>query len=83
MVNDIKKIMVHGFKMTDLELLHYFLALKVNKKLGIILVSQKRFVEALLRKFGMINRKHQSTPLNVDEKLQLEDNSGRTDKICF
>lgn len=53
------------------------------QKSGLILVSQRRFAEALLKKSGMMNNKHQTALLNANEKLQLEDNFGKADESHF
>lgn len=82
-VDKFKENMMHKFEMTDLRLLHYFLGLEVKQQLGLILNSQKKYAETLLKKFNMMNSKSQSTPLNANEKLQSEDNLGKADENRF
>lgn len=33
----------------------------------------------MLKKFGMLNNRSYATPLNLNEKLQMKDNSGKVD----
>ncbi|KAL0560398.1 hypothetical protein IC582_000802 [Cucumis melo] len=65
--------MKNKFEMTDLGLLHFFLGLEVCQTDGGIFISQKKYAKDLLKKFGMINCKPATTPMNVNEKLQQKD----------
>jgi len=76
---EFKENMMKIFEMTDMGPLRYFLGLEVKQKKGCIFVSQQRYVEDLLYKSGMMNCKNIDTPMNSNEKLQLLDNSGKTD----
>ena len=46
-------------------------------------VSQKKYASYLLKRFGMVNCKVASTPMNVNEKLQLENGIERADARNF
>ncbi|XP_044512501.1 uncharacterized mitochondrial protein AtMg00810-like [Mangifera indica] len=71
------------FEMFDLGPLHYFLGLEVVKDAGGISLYQKKYVVDLLKKFGMSNCKATNTPLNVNEKLTLDDGVKKTDEKYF
>ncbi|KAL0541200.1 hypothetical protein IC582_021239 [Cucumis melo] len=45
--------------------------------------SQKKYVKDLLKKFGMINCKPETTPINVNEKLQQNDGAEMADAQRF
>ncbi|XP_019257707.1 PREDICTED: uncharacterized protein LOC109235918 [Nicotiana attenuata] len=59
--------------MTDLGLLHYFLGLEVKQGEDGVFISQRKYAIDLLKRFNMLNCKTVPTPMNVNEKLQLED----------
>ena len=71
---------MNTFEMTDLGLLQYFLGLEVEQSAGLVHVGQKKYAEQVLKRAGMLNCKIMSTPVNTNEKLQLNDNSGSADK---
>ena len=71
--------MMHTFEMTDLSLLHYFLGLEVKQGKGSIFVLQQRYAVDLLKKFNMEHLNEAATPMNINEKLQLDDGSGEAD----
>lgn len=83
MVEELKENMMRTFEMTDLGMLHYFLGFEVRQQPGSIFVCYKRYAEGLIKKFGMLNSKIHVTPLNPNEKLQLEDSSGKADERRF
>lgn len=78
-VEDFKQDMMSTFEMTDLGLLHYFLGLEIMRSKGCVFVSQKRYAMDFLNKYNMQHLNAASTPMDINEKLQLEDGSGETD----
>lgn len=76
MLVEFKRAMLSTFEMSDLGLLRYFLGLEVKQQKGSMFVSQKRYAKELLKKFGMMNCKVISSPMNTNEKLRHEDGSG-------
>jgi hypothetical protein len=52
-----KRELATKFKMKDLGLLHYFLGLEVRQKTGEIFLSQGKYVQDILHKFGMMDCK--------------------------
>ena len=79
MLTEFKQNMMSSFEMTDLGPLQYFLGLEVKQSNGLVHVGQKKYAEELLKRVGMLNCKPMSTPVNTNEKLQLNDNSGSVD----
>ena len=82
-VGEFKSSMLSRFEMTDMGLLHYFLGLKVKQMEDRIFASQKKYASDLLKKFGMVNCKSVVTPMNVNEKLQVEDGTEQIDATSF
>ena len=80
MLMEFKQNMMNTFEMTDLGPFQYFLGLEVRQNYGHVHVGQKRYAEELLKRAGMLNCKTLSTPVNINEKLQLNDNSGSVDE---
>ncbi|OIT23111.1 putative mitochondrial protein, partial [Nicotiana attenuata] len=69
--------------MTDLGLLHYFLGLEVKQGEDGVFISQRKYAIDLLKRFNMLNCKTVPTPINVNEKLQLEDGTEKVDGSYF
>ena len=80
MLIEFKQNMMNTFEMTDLGLLQYFLGLEVKQSAGLVHVGQKKYAEEVLKLAGMLSCKIMSTPVNANEKLQLNDNSGSADE---
>lgn len=76
LVAEFKSSMMDKFKMSDLGLLHYFPGLEVNQSADGIFISQKKYATDLLKKFNMLNCKPALTPMNVNEKLVVDDGTG-------
>lgn len=70
-----KENMMKTFEMTDLGKLHYFLGVEIIQAADGIFISQKKYAIDLLRKFKMLNCNSTATPMNVNEKLQINDGS--------
>jgi len=73
MMKEFKEDMMKTFEMTDLGLMNYFLGIKVKQQEDDIFFSQKKYIEALLKKFKMYDCKPVTTLLVVNEKLQKDD----------
>lgn len=61
------------FLMKDLGELNHFLGLEVERNAKGLFISQKKYAEDLLKKFGMQNCKSIATPMEVNQKLRAED----------
>ncbi|KAK2967493.1 hypothetical protein RJ640_010134 [Escallonia rubra] len=56
---------------------------KVKQGKDGIFISQKKYATDLLKKFNMLNCKVAATPMNVNEKLKIEDGTQSTDGRFF
>ena len=83
LVVDFKMSMMKTFEMTDLGLLHYFLGLEIKQGEDGVFISQKKYAEDLLKRFHMFTCKMTVTPMNVNEKLRLEDGTRKADAKKF
>ena len=76
-ISRIKLQLVASFGMKDLGDRHYFLGIEVIRTPEGILISQRHYVLSMLFKFGMVDCKSISTPL--DRTVKLPPDSG---KVC-
>ncbi|KAK2966032.1 hypothetical protein RJ640_012291 [Escallonia rubra] len=83
MVHEFKSKMMKRYEMNDLGLLHYFLGIEIQQTEGGIFICQKKYGEAILKKFKMYGCKSVGTPLVVDQKLIREDGSGDVNASLF
>ena len=58
--------------MKDLGLIHYFLGLKVWQRSGEIFLSQGKYIVKLLERFGMVDCKSVSSPMELNFKKLSE-----------
>ncbi|CAL5443052.1 unnamed protein product [Camellia sinensis] len=79
MLQQLKRDMMHIYKMNHMGLMQYFLGIEVEQGSGSIFISQGKHVEILLKKFNMLGCKSVNTPLVVNEKLQKEDGTQKVD----
>lgn len=71
--NRFKDDMKRNFEMTDFGLMSYFLGLEIKQGISGIHVSQKKYVEDLLKSFNIFNCKPSATPLSPNSKLNIFD----------
>ena len=82
-IDEFKAGMKNAFEMTNLDVLHYFLGLKVKQGEDGTFIAQKKYTKDLLEQFNMKNYKVTANPMNTNDKLQIEDNSSKTDAIQY
>nr|GEW96520.1 retrovirus-related Pol polyprotein from transposon TNT 1-94 [Tanacetum cinerariifolium] len=70
-----EKIMKDKFQMSLMGALTFFLGLQVKQKQDGIFISQDKYVAKILRKFGLIDGKSDSTPIDTKKPL-LKDPDG-------
>nr|GEY98497.1 hypothetical protein [Tanacetum cinerariifolium] len=70
-----EKLMKDKFQMSLMGELTFFLGLQVKKKQNGIFISQDNYVAEILRKFGLTDRKSDSTPIDTEKSL-LKDPNG-------
>ncbi|KAD7478171.1 hypothetical protein E3N88_01307 [Mikania micrantha] len=83
LIAEFKHGMKIAFEMTDMGFLEYFLGLEVFQNSKGIFLGQKSYVVNLLKKFGMSNCNIEATPVNVLEKLQMEDGQDKVDAELY
>nr|GEU36975.1 ribonuclease H-like domain-containing protein [Tanacetum cinerariifolium] len=70
-----EKMMKDKFQMSSMGELTFFLGLQVKQKKDGIFISQDKYVAKILRKFGLIEGKSSSTPIDTEKPL-LKDPDG-------
>ncbi|GKD85296.1 putative ribonuclease H-like domain-containing protein [Tanacetum coccineum] len=73
--NTFEKLMHEKFQISSMGELTFFLGLQVNQKKDGIFISQDKYVEEILKKFGFIEVKTASTPMETQKPL-LKDEDG-------
>nr|GEX41816.1 retrovirus-related Pol polyprotein from transposon TNT 1-94 [Tanacetum cinerariifolium] len=68
------KLMKDKFQMSSIGELTFFLGLQVKQKKDRIFISQDKYVADILRKFGLIDRKSASTPIDTKKPLLKDPN---------
>ncbi|XP_020533827.1 uncharacterized mitochondrial protein AtMg00810-like [Jatropha curcas] len=73
LMDKFKSQIMSEFEMSDMGLLHYFLGLEVYQVEDGIFILQRKCAKDIISKFGMLSYKPAATPMNINEKLQHED----------
>ncbi|KAD3337125.1 hypothetical protein E3N88_32645 [Mikania micrantha] len=81
LINEFKEGMKETFEITDLGLLQMFLDLEVVQTEDGILLHQKTYAQSLLSKFHTSTDKVESTPMNYNEKLCVNNDSDATNGL--
>ena len=68
LIHQCKSELASEFEMKDLGLMHYFLGLEIWEKPGEIFLSQGNYIVKLLERFGMVECKSVSTPMELNFK---------------
>ena len=74
------KDMHNEFKISLLGELSYFLGLRICELDTCIFISQTKYIKEMLNKFGMVDRKPISTPMQTNYKLRKDDISKDADR---
>jgi len=82
-IENFKTVMKEEFEMTDMGLLRYFLRIEVEQNGNGIFISQVKYVNEVLEKFNMQERKATITPTVMGLKLSKEDNSKDFDPSLY
>lgn len=82
LVEELKRRFVNEFEMTDAGEVRSFLGMKVERDVEkrILRISQRVFLESLLRRFNMQDCKPVSTPIECQLRLQRGKQAEQTDK---
>jgi hypothetical protein len=68
-INNLKENLAKIFQMKDMGQIKYCLGIEFNVKKNKVTMSQKKYVDDLLKRFGMENSKEVSTPMDPNVKL--------------
>ena len=66
LIHKCKRELAFEFEMKDLGPMHYFLGLEMWQKPGEIFLSQGKYVVMILERFGMVDYKPVTTPMELD-----------------
>ncbi|XP_068483370.1 secreted RxLR effector protein 161-like [Phaseolus vulgaris] len=83
MIGDFKDIMMKEFEMTDLDLMSYFLGIKVIQGDDEIFNHQRKFTAEFLKKFKMEDSNPIKTPIETGIKLTKEGDGRTVDATYF
>ena len=76
LIHKCKRELDSEFEMKDIGLMHYFLGLEVWHKLREIFLSQGKYVVKILERFGMVDCKLVTTPMELDFKKLSSSTAG-------
>ncbi|GJY24194.1 putative ribonuclease H-like domain-containing protein [Tanacetum coccineum] len=77
--NAFKKLMDEKFQMSSMGELTFFLGLQVQQKKDGIFISQDKYVDEILKKFGFTEVKTASTPMETQKPLLKDENGKEVD----
>ncbi|GKA76167.1 putative ribonuclease H-like domain-containing protein, partial [Tanacetum coccineum] len=76
---DFEKLMHKKFQMSSMGELTFFLGLQVTQKDDGIFISQDKYVDEILKKFGFLTVKTASTPMETSKPLMKDENAEDVD----
>ncbi|GJV35074.1 putative ribonuclease H-like domain-containing protein [Tanacetum coccineum] len=77
--NEFEKLMHKKFQMSSIGELTFFLGLQVTQKDDGIFISQDKYVDEILKKFGFSTIKTASTPMETSKPLMMDENAEDVD----
>ena len=83
LISKFRDSMMNMFDMTDLGELKYFLGVEIVQNETRIFMSQKKYIEDTLKKFNMSGCKMASTPMNLNEKFSVNDETEMANAIVY
>eukprot|EP00253_Pinus_taeda_P003704 PITA_03704 len=83
LIVNFKIVMKEEFEMTDMGLLRYFLGIEVEQNGNWIFISQAKYVNEVMERFNMQERKAAITPTVMGLKLSKEDNNKDFDPSLY
>ncbi|GJY51699.1 uncharacterized mitochondrial protein-like protein, partial [Tanacetum coccineum] len=81
--NAFEKLMHEKFQMSSLGELTFFLGLQVQQKKDGIFISQDKYVDEILKKFGFTKVKTASTPIETQKPLLKDENGEEVDVYMY
>ena len=82
-IEEFKMEMMKKYEMSDMGMLHYFLGIEIFQEDDGVFIFQKRYVQRILKKFGMYGCNPVSTPLIVTTKLTKKNKGKKIDKTRY
>ena len=76
-IREMKQCLSNKFKMKDMRQLKYCLGVNFNQANGCVSLSQKRYLQKLLEKFGLSDANAVATPMDVNVKLVKNDSHSK------
>ncbi|GJS22029.1 putative ribonuclease H-like domain-containing protein [Tanacetum coccineum] len=76
---EFEKLMHKNFQMSSMGELTFFLGLQVTQKDDRIFISQDKYVDEILKKFGFLTVKTASTPMEISKPLIKDENAEDVD----
>ncbi|GJT76556.1 putative ribonuclease H-like domain-containing protein [Tanacetum coccineum] len=78
---EFEKLMHKKFQMSSMGELTFFLGLQVTQKDDWIFISQDKYMDEILKKFGFLTMKTASTPMETSKPLMKDENAEDVDEI--
>src|SRR5262249_51451305 len=79
----LKKFLKDSFHMKDLGTLTYFLSLEVSYSFNGIFLTQRKYIDNLLKLANLTDTKISSTPMEQNLKLRKDDGTHISDPILY
>ena len=83
LIVDTKRKLVAKFEMKYLGMMHYFIGMEVWKNVYGISLRQGKYVVEILKRFGMMDYKVITTPMESNLKLLNDDSSESVDATMY
>ena len=83
LIVDTKRKLVTEFEMKDLGMMHYFLGMEVWQSADGISLGQGKYVVEILKRFGMMNCKAMTTPMELNLNLLSDASSESVDATMY
>ncbi|GJW36735.1 putative ribonuclease H-like domain-containing protein [Tanacetum coccineum] len=83
MCTEFEKMMHKKFQMSSMGELTFFLGLQVTQKDDVIFISQDKYVDEILKKFGFSTMKTASTPMETSKPLMKDENAKDVDVYLY
>ena len=83
-MNEIKASLRQNFKMTDMGSLHFCLGVSIKQCADMIKLSQKHYIEKLLKRYELDDANPVCTPMDLNVRLMADDGHSKlTDKVKY
>ena len=83
LITDTKRKLVAKFEMKDLGMMHYFLSMEVWQSVDGISLGHGKYAIEILNRFGMMDYKAMTTPMESNMKLLSDASSESVDSMMY